>query len=882
MIVRAVKGSAAEAGRLELLEREEQLAQLRARLQDVRRSSHGHVVLLRGEAGIGKTTLVRRFCDEALPSAQVVWCACDPLFTPRPLGPLLLAVDGRGAVVEHLVAPEALPHEVVAALAHELRARRPSILVIEDVHWADEATFDVLRLLARRVETIPALVIVSYRDDELALVRPLRVVLGELAGSRSTTRVNLARLSPAAVSELSALHAVDAAELFRKTGGNPFFVGEVLAADGADIPETLRDAALARATRLSPNGHALLEAAAIVPSHAPLELLEAIAGSAVASLDECLSCGMLVVDVAGVHFRHELSRLAIEEAITPNRKAELHRLALAALGEPSVGVPDVAQLAHHAEAAGDPTAVLHFAPLAAVAAASLGAHREAAAQYARTLRFGGRLAPAERARLLERRADACYLTDDYDGGIAALEDALECHRQSGDELGEGRVLARLSEFLWCPGRTAEAEATARAAVAVLECLPPSRELARAYAELASRRAGAAAADEGIAWGRRALELAERLADNETAVHALATIGSCEPPEDGLQTLNVSLERAEQLESSEHVGRAHVLRTGVAVGDRRQAEATQAVTAGLAFCGDRGLELFRLYLLASRARLELDQGRWSDAAASATAVVRTPRTSTTPRILALVVLGLVRARRGDPEWRSALDEAWALAEPTGELPRFGPVAAAKAESAWLAGDPRGVDEATVGSGTLELARTRGWSWLVGELSDWRRRAGLESAGWEGAAEPYALQLAGEFAAAAEQWRELGCPYEAALALLSCDDEELLRGALADLQLLGARPAAAFALSRLRKLGARQLPRGPRPATRSNAAGLSPRQMEVLTLVADGLRNKEIADRLVLSERTVEHHVAAVLRGLGVRTRTEATADAVRRGLVDEVG
>ena len=872
----------AEGGTLELLEREEQLAQLRARLQDVRRSSHGHVVLLRGEAGIGKTTLVRRFCDEALPSAQVVWCACDPLFTPRPLGPLLLAVDGRGAAVEHLVAPEALPHEVVAALAHELRARRPSILVIEDVHWADEATFDVLRLLARRVETIPALVLVSYRDDELALVRPLQVVLGELAGGRSTTRINLARLSPAAVSELSATHAVDAAELFRTTGGNPFFVGEVLAADGADIPETLRDAALARATRLSPDGRALLEAAAIVPSHAPLKLLEAIAGGAVASLEECLACGMLVIDGAGVRFRHELSRLAIEEAIAPNRKAELHRLALAALAEPSVGTPDVAQLAHHAEAAGEAAAVLRFAPVAAVAAASLGSHREAAAQYARTLRFGGRLPPSERARLLERRADACYLTDDYDGGISALEDALECHRQSGDELGEGRVLARLSEFLWCPGRTAEAEATARAAVEVLERLPPSRELARAYAELASRRAGAAAADEGIAWGRRALELAERLADNETAVHALATIGSCEPPEDGLQTLNVSLERAEQLESSEHVGRAHVLRTGVAVGDRRQSVATQAVTAGLAFCGDRGLELFRLYLLVSRAQLELDQGRWSDAAASATAVVRTPRTSTTPRILALVVLGRVRARRGDPEWLAALDEAWALAEPTGELLRFGPVAAAKAESAWLAGDPRGVDEATVGSGTLEFARERGWGWLVGELSDWRRRAGLESAGSEGAAEPYALQLEGEYAAAAEQWRELGFPYESALALLSSDDEELLRRALDELQLLGARPAAALALSRLRKLGARQLPRGPRPATRSNAAGLSPRQMEVLRLVADGLRNKEIADRLVLSERTVEHHVAAVLRGLGVRTRTEATADAVRRGLVDEVG
>jgi len=648
------------------------------------------------------------------------------------------------------------------------------------------------------------------------------------------------------------------------------------------MPETLRDAALARAIRLSADGRALLEAAAILPGHCQLWLLEAVAGRAVESLEECLSCGMLVFEAQGARFRHELSRLAIEEAIAPNRRVELHRKALTALADPTTGAPDVARLAHHAEAAGDTAAVLRFAPAAAASAAALGAHREAAAQYARVLRFGDRLPAAERAELLERRAHACYLTDDYDEAIGALEEAVACHRLIGEQRGEGRALARLSEILWCPGRTAEADARARAAIDVLEALPPGEELAEAYARLASLRSAAGVPDEAVAWGERSVELAELLGDIGTAVHALATIGAARGAESGFPALVESLERAKQAGSAEHTGRALVLLAGVAVDGRRQPEAIRYLDEGLAYCSERGLELFRLYLLATRARLELDQGRWADAAESAAAVLRTPRTSTTPRILTLGVLALVRARRGDPGWLPALDEAWSLAKPTGELLRFGPVGAARAEAAWLAGDPAGVEEATVASGTLEAAGEHQAQWLLGELLDWRGRAGLEHPGQQETAEPYALQLAGRFAEAAERWRELGCPYQAALALLDTGDEDLLRLALEELQQLGARPAAAIAANRLRKLGARQVPRGPRPATRSNSANLSPRQLEVLAFVADGLRNREIAERLVLSERTVEHHVAAILRGLGVRTRTEAAAAAVRRGLDAEVG
>jgi DNA-binding CsgD family transcriptional regulator len=850
---------AAEATRL--FERDSVLGDLRDALAEAA-ARRGRFVLVAGEAGVGKSAAVHAFCAEARDSPRVLWGGCDALFTPRPLGPFLDIAEEAGGELE-IAVNEGAP-AVVAALLGLARPGSATIIVVEDVHWADEATLDVLRLLARKLGQAPLLVLATYRDDELDRAHPLRLLLGELATLPQAGRITVPSLSPEAVAELAGPAEVDAGELHRLTGGNPFFVTEVLASGNGAIPPTVTDAVLARAARLSGEARAVLDAVAIVPPQADLWLLETIAGGSMEGLDACLGSGMLRPERAGVAFRHELARLALEASVAPQRKLELHRAALGALGRSPGGALDVARLAHHAEAAGDADAVLRYAPAAAERAEAVGAHREAAAHYARVLRFGERLSPAERAEFLERRSRACYITDDSDEAIEAAEDALELRRKLGQGREEGELLTWLSRILWCPGRTADSARAGRQAVALLETLPPGRELANAYAY-------------GHDWAlaERALALAEEFGESELILR-LRTIIARRDFADGSQKLEECFELAQAAGMADLAGEVSTQLVSGALDLRRYDLAARYVDSGLAYCSDHGLELYRFYLLGYHALVELDQGRWDKAAEAAAAVLRIRRASIMPRITGLVVLGLVRARRGDPGHRDLLEEAWSLAEPTDELFRMGKTVAARAEVAWLIGDREAVGRIT--EYPLRLAQEREDRSALGELGVWRRRAGID-AEVSGAAEPYAAELAGDWREAARQWRQFGCPYEAALALAQADEEKPLWQALTELQRLEARPAAAIVARKLRELGVR-VPRGARASTRANPAALTPRELDVLRFLSDGARNATIAERLFLSSRTVEHHVSSILGKLGVRSRGAAVAEAGRLGLLQD--
>jgi DNA-binding CsgD family transcriptional regulator/tetratricopeptide (TPR) repeat protein len=863
----------AESG--ELLERDEAMSALDDMLASVQTEASGKLVWVGGEAGVGKTALLGRFCELQDKPVRTLWGACEPLRTPRPLGPFVDVGEATGGELAELLAGATRPHEVAGALLDELSGRRPTVLVLEDLHWADEATLDVVTLLAARISSVPALVLASYRDDELDRAPTLRVVLGELA--RRPGRLKVERLSAAAVAALADQHGLDAAELYARTAGNPFFVTEVLAAGGERLPETVRDAVLARAARLSQAARRLLEAVAVVPGQVELWLLKELAGELVDRLEECLGSGMLSAGPTSVAFRHELARLAVEEAIPPNRRLALHRAALAALV--SASHHDSPRIAHHAESSADVAAVLQWAPRAAEQAAASGAHREAAAQYARALRFADGQPDEVRADLLQARAEECYLTSRIDDAIDAQREALECRRRRRDGRAEGNALRILSRLLFFAGRASEAEPLVLEAIELLEQLPAGHELAMAYANISQRRMVVDDAAEAMAWGNRALALARSLADTEAQAYALTNIAAAQfrtNADEGHQQLEAALELAQRNGHEELAGLTFSRLVMFPVRYRRFDMAQDHLDAGLEYCVERGLDTFRLYLLGCRARLELDLGHWDQAAESAALVLRDPRGAQLARTWALATLGLLRARRGDAEASVPLEEAHAMVEPTFELDRIAQVDAARAEAAWLASDRAAV--AGITDAALALALERRDSWAVGELVYWRWRAGLRDKLPAGlAAEPYALSFAGDWKRAAELWRKIGCPYEAALALADSDDETDVRQAHDQLQALGARPAAAIVARRLRERGVRSVPRGPRPRTRENPAGLTARELEVLVLVADGLRNGQIAQRLVVSEKTIDHHVSAILRKLDVRTRGEAAAEAARRGL-----
>ncbi|MGZ4232537.1 MAG: LuxR C-terminal-related transcriptional regulator [Solirubrobacteraceae bacterium] len=490
--------------------------------------------------------------------------------------------------------------------------------------------------------------------------------------------------------------------------------------------------------------------------------------------------------------------------------------------------------------------------------------------------------PAERAALLERHAEECYLTAQLEQAIDAQKAAVEIRRGLGDRRGEGNALRALSRLLFFAGRSTEGEPIALKAVDLLEQETPGHELAMSYCNVSQRRMVVEEHAAAIDWGTRALALAERLGDAEAQVYALTNIGMAHVDAgsgDGKETLERALALARSAGLDEHAGRIFSALAMWPVRRRRFDEIGTYLDDGLAFCEQRGLDTWRLYLLASRATLELMRGQWEAASDSAELVLRNPRTAYVARVWALTVRGLIRARRGDPEPAVPLLAAHQQAEPTGELSQIGPETGARAELAWLAGDSDAVKRIT--EPALALAIELKIDRVIGELAYWRWQAGAhDDLPAELIAEPYRLSIAGDWAGAAERWRQIGCPYESALALGDADQQHALWQALEELRELGARPAAAIVARRLRILGVRGVPRGPRQSTRENPAGLTSRELEVLALVAEGLRNAQIAERLIVAPRTVDHHVSAILRKLDAPTRGQAAAVAIRLGLLQK--
>jgi DNA-binding CsgD family transcriptional regulator/Tfp pilus assembly protein PilF len=854
-----------------LIERASFLASLGDVLDGVL-DGHGRLVFLGGEAGVGKTALAAAFASTAT-GVSVRRGFCDHVTTAEALGPILDALPELAAAAESATGASTLR---LFRTVRETLAQSPMVLLLEDVHWADEATLDVLRFLGRRLAGIQLMILATFRSEEVGGDHPLTLAMGDLAALPGVIRMQLPPLSRTGVQQLldEADSALDAGEVHRRTGGNPFYVTEVVAVGSGQVPATVRDATAARVSRLSAAAREVVGVASVLSRRTGTDLLTTVSGQPLAAVDECLNRGMLVADDDGVGFRHDLARLAVEGSLPEAGRTGIHARALAQLV--ASGSADHRWLAYHAAGSGDRAAVLEHAPLAADRAARLGAHREAAEQLRLALRYH-QPPDRQRAELLDRLSYECYLTDQVGQARDSGLEALAMHEQAGHAQAVGRAQRWLSRLSWVLGLNEDAERYAAAAVVTLESLAPGRELAMAYSNLAQLRMLGADTAEAVRWGTKAIELARSVGDRGAETHALNNLGAALSMSgtlaEGRARLTQSLDLALADDAHEHAARAYTNLGSTSVLNWVFPEADRYLRAGIAYCTDRDLETWRLYMTAWLARSLAEQGSYAAAEQHLADVLRHPHLSPITQVSALAVAGAIAARRGDST--AALDQALPIAVQTGESQRLVPVAAARAEAAWIAGRTPDVAAEIDWAWAAALAHPEPWE--LGELTWWLHVAGEHRPVPAPLPAPFALMLAGEHRAAVSEWRGRGCPLWAAYALAFSADTRDAQESLDLLDQVGA-PAVRRAVLRDRRAHGLALPRGPRPASRANPAGLTPREIEVLSLLADGLSYAEIADRLILSQKTVGHHVSAVLRKLSEPTGPRAVAAALRLRII----
>ena len=859
---------------LHLVERDEPLRILRHALTRAE-SGTGSVAFVAGEAGIGKTGLLRALAD-AGGGVRVWWGACDALQTPHPLAPLYdiarSSDAGFGAQLRAGVDRTALFEKFI----EELQSPRATLLVVEDVHWADEATLDLLKFLGRRIDRLPCLLVATYRSDDLGVEHPLRRTVGELP-SANVTHLELSRLSKEGVAALAHRALQSADGIYEATNGNPFFVTELLRSTGDRTPRSIEDLVLGRFSRLPPDSQAILKAVSIVPREIERSFLEALLEVSLPALERCLNCGLLEADAESVRFRHELARRVVENSLSPPAARSLHQRVLDALEKAGSDRVPAARLAHHATRAGDAAAILRYSPQAAREAAHRKAHREAIAHYAAALQRAAAAPETDRAAWLEAYAQECQFTAQLEEAVEARKAAAGLHRRGGNAIGEGTNLSELALAYARALRVAEADVASLQAIAVLEAGPPSVELAHAYRIQAHLRMLDGEFKAAVPWSRKAIELAERFESREVLVAALGVFGAATAFSDyeaGCRHLRRAIDVAirEGLDFTAAVIQNNL---GWVSGDLyRLREARQYFLQSIAFASRHDIDSARTYATAWLAMSEMYLGRWNEAEEHALEVIGSSD-RTISRVVALVTLARVRIRRGDAGAAPLLEEASTLVDASDSLQRIGRLRAVSAEAALSRGETDRV--ASLVSPALALAKRHGHDWFRGEFTYFLHRAGAADVERDGLATPFALQIEGRFREAAALWESFGCPFEQARALAEGDAAGQLE-ALEIYERLGARPAAEALRGRLHAGAVKGIPRGKRASTKANPCELTERELEVLALLCEGLKNAEIAERLCRSVRTVDHHVAGAFTKLRVSTRTEAVAAALNLGIV----
>jgi len=861
---------------MELLERQNSLDELNHLTTDVS-AGEGKTVLISGEAGIGKTSLIKHFTDNLNSDTEILWSGCDDLFTPRPLGPLYdIAYQIKSDLIKMLENEEKRVSIFSIFLNYLQSTSNIKIIVIEDIHWADESTLDLIKFLSRRINRTKSILILSYRDEEIDHGNLLRSMLGELPHS-GIKRIRLYPLSEDAVNLLMRRAGIENERLYERTGGNPFYVSELLVYKNDDLPSSIKEAIIASTSNLDKETIDLLEIVSVIPTKVEIELLRKLFNKVEENLDHCLKKAILVADKNLVSFRHELARLAILNSIPEMKRIQLHQKVLNCLLENENQQALLARVVHHASQARDINSIIKYAPLAAAQASKLGAHNQSAKHYFTALQFSDQLSVEAQLSLYEGRSYECFITGQVDEAIKTAEAIIHILKKYPAPEREGEIYRRLSRILWYDCQDEKGEEYLNKAIDIFEKLPPGRKLAMAYSNKSQTYSIREDTENAISWGHKALELAQKLNDFEIIAHALINIGCSKmltEDKSGESELLKSLEMSLRNNFYEQAMRAYVNLGSIHLQQRNLQIADQYFSMGLEYSNEKDIYVFSLCMIGHYAKVKLHLGNWDESIELADSVLKKESVPPGNKVMPLFIIAIIRARRNDPGSIKLLDESFDLALKMGEVEKIVAVGSARAESFWL----RNKMDTIVDDLVLMYQKVKNSNnpWAIGEVAFWLWISGHLTEIPDKIAKPFLLHIKGKWKEAAAEWKKLDCPYEEALALAD-GNEESKRKALNILESLGAVATINLIKQQMRESGIKKIPKGPRKSTKRNPAGLTGRQMEVLKLLTRGFSNSEIASNLFISPKTVDHHISAILSKLNLHSRTDAASFAQSNGL-----
>jgi len=839
----------------------------------------GHAVFIAGEAGSGKTSLVNFFVKSLPESVNGFFGACDSLFIPRPLGPLHDVAQQTGPRLARKIQEEKDRGMVFTAFTSEIASYKNSVLVFEDVHWADEATIDFIKFFIRRIDKFKCLFLLTYRDDEIHVNHPLAKIFRDLPPA-NFSKLPVNRFSREAVHALANAAGYPSGDkLFALTGGNPFYVTEILQTRDQEIPSRVKDSILAVFRNKEKQARLFLEMFSILPSRVTISLAEQIDALYPDVLKDCIDTGIIIMQRDYLHFRHELYRITIEEQILPFQRRAFHEAVFRMMqNDPNASL---SQQVHHAKFAEYWEHVILLAPKAAREAANLGAHREAEGLYALTLEH---MSPddAHYPELLELHAYECYLTNQMEKGIALQEKALAIWRDRNMKTKEGNALRFLSRMMWFHGSYgSRVEELALQAVNVLEKEAVSRELALAYSNLAQVNMLADRTPETLYWGTKAITLATTLRDDEVLTHALNNVGAVQlkfldTSEEGENKLRESLRIALAHAFHEHAARAYTNLSHSFLLLKQFKKAEEVFTEGIKFCEERSLDSWTHYMTSKRTEMFVRNGNWKEAERMATWLYDYPGQPIITRVGVIAALATLRIRQGKfEEAESLIEEGERLAVQTEEAQRIVPKTVVKLE--WLWHQQESPDHDEISELEERFFSTSQQSPHYSDLAYWMNRCGMPVK-YEGlCAEPVRLEIDGRWQEAATMWEALECPFELALALGEGDLEKK-KLCLQKLDALGAVGTRDMLRAKMKRSGISGLPRGLRESTRNNPVQLTSRHLDILQLLQIGCRNHEIAEKLFISPKTVDHHMSAIFLRLGVDSRAKAVEKAKVLGIL----